>query len=373
MTATAQPSTKPKAGTGLIASLVGIRGVFAVVVVLVHLAPFGVALVPSLDLVWTAIWRSAYPVLDLFLVLSGFVIAAGYRGVFARWPGRVRYGRFLWARLSRFYPLHLAVMLALVAAVVVGSALGLSVPHGGDLGWDLVRSLLLTQGWGWQETLTWNGPTWSLSAEWFCYLAIPVIMPFVLWFKRPSSVLVAYFVVMAVPLVVYSFIGFDDRTITAHAPLWRAVAGFVGGALLNQLLHTGSRLPAFVGRFTGLVTFLAFAAFVGLHVGGLPPMLAVWFAGFMILALAQQRGAVDRVLASRPMMIGGEYSVALFLTHVPFILAASVILNPRYLPGALGWLGIAGYVAGILACTIAGYHLIERPAQKWMRRRVAPR
>jgi peptidoglycan/LPS O-acetylase OafA/YrhL len=34
--------------------------------------------------------------------------------------------------------------------------------------------LLLTHAWGVHDTLTWNEPYWSISAEWAAYLSFPV-------------------------------------------------------------------------------------------------------------------------------------------------------------------------------------------------------
>ncbi|MBC8093770.1 MAG: acyltransferase, partial [Pseudonocardia sp.] len=256
--------TTPTAQTGLIASLVGIRGVLSAVVVAVHLSPFALALTPAAAPVWTAIRHHSYWALDLFFVLSGFVITAGYRTRFARWPGAGVYGRFLWARLSRFYPLHVAVLAALVAAVLVAPLFGLTVPHGGDLGVDVLRQLTLTQGWGGADALTWNGPTWSLSSEWFCYLLLPLIIPVVLRFRTPTAVVLGYLGAMSVPLVAYAFLGYDDAQITYVSPLYRALGTFVAGSLLCQLTHVGSRLPAAVGRLTGAIAALSLAVVVGL-------------------------------------------------------------------------------------------------------------
>jgi peptidoglycan/LPS O-acetylase OafA/YrhL len=360
------PPTAAPTRTGLILSMVGIRGVLSVAIVLVHLAPFALALTPWAAPVWTVLWHNLYWALDLFFILSGFVVTTGYRTRFARWPGRAVYGRFLWARLSRFYPVHLAVLAALVGAVLLSRMVGIEIPHGGDLGWDLVRNVLLLQGWGFSNGLTWNGPAWSVSAEWFCYLLMPVAVPLVLRFRTPAAVVSGYLVAMAVPLAVYGVIGSGDPQITYIAPLARAVGEFVAGALLCQLGFVGSRIPELAGRLTGVIVTILLAVVVGLSVAGVSLLFAVPVAGLVVLALAQERGAVGRALSGRGLLAAGELSVALYLTHVPWIMASSLVVTPTSFPGAWGCLGVGLMLAGAVGVAWVTHRLVEQPAQRWM-------
>lgn len=359
-------ATSPRP-TGLIQSLVGIRGYLSVVVVAVHLAPFAVALVPLTAPIFLPIWHHAYVALDVFFVLSGFVVTAGYRTVFARWPGWGVFGRFLWARLSRFYPVHLAVLAVLVGAVLGARAIGREIPHGGDLGIDLLRQLTLTSGWGGADALTWNGPVWSLSAEWFCYLLLPLLQPLVLRLRTPATVLAGYLVACAIPLVAYSVIGFDDGTITYGMPLPRALGFFLAGACLQQLVHVDRRVPALVGRCTGPLAALGLALIVLASNLQISTMYALPVVGLVVLGLGEQRGWLDRVLSTRQSLYAGEISVAIFLTHVPWLLGASLLINPRTFPGAWGWLGIGLLLVGVLVCGWLAFVLVERPGQRFMR------
>ncbi|MCD2190204.1 acyltransferase family protein [Actinomycetospora soli] len=360
-----------KAPTGLIPSLVGIRGYLSLVVVAVHVAPFAVALVPATAAFFLPVWHHGYVALDLFFVLSGFVISSGYARTFARWPGRATFGKFLWARLSRFYPVHLAVLAAMVFAVLASRAIGREIPHGGNLTWDLLRQITLTSGWGGAHALTWNGPVWSLSAEWACYLVLPLLLPLVQRLRTPAACLVGYLVACSIPLVLYSIIGFDDGTITYGMPLPRAFGGFLAGAALYQLTTVSDRIPAWLGRVTGPLVAVAFLAIVVASNLGWSTMFALPVVGLVVPALAQRRGAVDRFLSTKVSLVGGEYSVALFLVHVPWILAASLLINPRTFPGPVwGTVGILALVLGAFVLAWLAYVLIERPAQKWMRRLV---
>ncbi|GAA4914785.1 peptidoglycan/LPS O-acetylase OafA/YrhL [Actinomycetospora succinea] len=357
----------PKKSKGLIRSLVGIRGYLSIVVVAVHLAPFAIALVPLTAPFFLPIWHHAYVALDLFFVLSGFVITAGYRGVFARWPGWGAFGKFLWARLSRFYPVHLAVLAVLVGAVLGARAIGREIPHGGDLGIDLLRQITLTSGWGGADALTWNGPVWSLSAEWFCYLLIPLLQPLVLLLRTRTACVLGYLVACAIPLVAYSVIGFDDGTITYAMPLPRALGFFLAGACLQQLVQVDRRLPALAGRFTGPIAVLGFGLIVLASTLEVSTMYALPVVGLTVLALGEERGWLDRVLSTRASLYGGEISVAIFLTHVPWLLGASLLINPRTFPGHWGWLGIALLLVGVGVCGWLAFVLVEKPGQRFMR------
>jgi len=361
---------RPTAKIGLINSLVGIRGVFSAVVVLIHLAPFAIRLTPAGAPGWEAIWHNGYVALDLFFVLSGFVITHGYRTTFSSGVRRGAYGRFLWARLARFYPTHLAVLALLVGAVGVAAAAGIPLDRVGDLGGDLLRHILLTQGWGGAEHLSWNGPTWSLSSEWFCYLVFPFLVPLIIRFRTPLAVLAGYLAAMAVPLVAYGFLGFGDAQITYQAPLWRAAGEFLAGAFLSQLMIHVPRLSEACGRLTGVLASAGIAAIAVLAWAGAPAMLAVPLLGLFVLGLAQQRGRLAAVLCTRPLLVAGDLAVALFLVHVPWLLLATRFVTPQRFPGGWGWLGVVLLIGGAVGVAIVMRALVERPSARVMRRMV---
>ena len=109
---------------------------------------------------------------DLFFVVSGFVIARQY---FGRVNDAASIGRFLWRRFARIYPLHLATLLfylALAGALHFGAA-RTDNPARYPLS-DLPAQILLLHAFI-GERLTFNFPSWSLSAEMFCYLIFPAI------------------------------------------------------------------------------------------------------------------------------------------------------------------------------------------------------
>lgn len=108
--------------------------------------------------------KAGYLGVDIFFVLSGFVIAYNYSGI-----RRSAYLPYLWKRLARIYPLHIAALLFF----------GLTLPWNGfttDISVGaLMKSLLMVHAWALPVAKIWNSPSWSISAEWAAYLAFPLI------------------------------------------------------------------------------------------------------------------------------------------------------------------------------------------------------
>lgn len=141
-----------------------LRGVAACLVLLYH----------SKFTVWdepTALMRNAYLAVDLFFVISGFVMQHAY-------GARIRQGMplfdYMVLRLGRIYPLHLFMLLVWVPYIVFKTHLfhqgfGGTAPSHSNA-WSFLSNVLLIQAWNLHDSLNWNYPSWSISAEWAVYL-----------------------------------------------------------------------------------------------------------------------------------------------------------------------------------------------------------
>src|ERR1700710_1582577 len=152
-----------------IRALTGVRGVAAVVIVAYH---FGdVQLTGGGNVAYFRIPHGYLPV-DLFFMLSGYVIALTYRDAF---DGSVRnYASFMLKRVARLYPAYLAIGLLYVAKIAAGlsgqarlSMFSLS---------DIVGNTLMMTGWG-LHIQPLIGVAWAASAEMGSYLLVPVLLP----------------------------------------------------------------------------------------------------------------------------------------------------------------------------------------------------
>ena len=154
-------------------ALTGLRGVAAMWIVLYH---YAVQLRPFLPEIGVAdpLIRQGHLAVDLFFVLSGFVLAYNYVDRLATWDAREA-RRFIVLRLARIYPVHLATLLAVTLMVVAAQAAGAGDAMRADKysAGDFVLNLLLVHAWVAEPTLSWNYPSWSISPEMFAYLLFP--------------------------------------------------------------------------------------------------------------------------------------------------------------------------------------------------------
>ena len=111
---------------------------------------------------------------DVFFVISGFVIAYVYAG---RMRGLRDFGTFMQRRIGRLMPLHLATLAMMAGLYAV--LLRLHIPLNTQPSLSarcLVEGALLVHAWigcGGQPP---NGVNWSISAEMAAYLLFPVLL-----------------------------------------------------------------------------------------------------------------------------------------------------------------------------------------------------
>ena len=300
---------------------------------------------------------------ELFFVLSGFILSHVYLAQAGE--KRFSYSRFLWARVARVYPLHIATLVAV--GLLAGAALvaGMSV-DANVLSWSsLPANLLMVHAWGLAPVAGWNHPSWSISAEWFAYLCFPAFA-FVFWRLRDRpvvAVLGAAAFLATLYFVFEQWAGFPLTEATIRWGALRIVPCFALGCAL-YLMYRKAPLKA---------PALTSAAFLVLMLGsawlGLWDAITVLLAGGLILSLASLPNERAGWLASKPAVYLGEISYSVYMVCVPWKLlavnlAAKVTDAPDKQLHVFVWLAILALLPVVAA---ASYHLVEHPARKALR------
>ena len=344
--------------------LTGLRGIAAWLVVFYHMRTAASGL---LDPQVTAFLAKGYLAVDLFFMLSGFVMWLNY-GDRLRDGGWAAARSFWWKRIARIWPLHLLVLGAMAAFATVLLATGRDAQDYPFA--ELPLHVLLVQNWGMTEALSWNHPAWSISTELAAYLMFPFAVWAFAWERmRSISLLAVVFLLLGLLHAVFAFLRLDDLGLMIpKLGLLRCLTEFACGAILCILWQRCNRRARPVGPIAGALAAALLATGLAL---GLPETLfvpAVMAGGLFALALAN--GPVARFLATGPMRWLGDISYATYLAHFFLFILFKILFVGE--DGQLGWAGVAGYLGTVLLASALLYHLFEKPAQRWVGAR-APR
>jgi peptidoglycan/LPS O-acetylase OafA/YrhL len=312
---------------------------------------------------------------DLFFILSGFILAHVYAGkVESRSYAHID---FLVNRIARVYPLHLATLAAMLILWAGARMLGVSFPEDAFKLTDLPAHLAMVHAWGFTETVGWNFPSWSISAEWFAYLLFPLFAGLWLAFgRRPLLGLVAAFALLLVCYAAGEWIfGRDFTDLTAQNGALRIVPSFAIGVALYL---TGRRHRLAEGWAWPLAG-LALAGVVVTTSFNLESLWAWPGLALAVFALADvARQGRDGAFGGRCAVYCGEISYAMYMVHLPVdivyfeaVARFGVSEDSPLAVRLVAWIGV--FVAVIIAAAVA-HHSIERPARErirdwWTRRR----
>ena len=380
-------------------ALTGARFIAALVVVIYHL--------------WREAWGDGPVVTGLgrivahgpllvsfFFVLSGFVLAWSLSAASSSSLDDVIVdARAFWARRAR--RLLPVFCVAVVVAVPVALALarrGLTAAIASDPGLssttvasvfvpELLVHLTLLQAWIPGMELAINPPAWSLSVEVAFSLLLPILWR-PLWRlagARPWLLLGALWLVAIVPGVVYVVVDSDGLRhlglpIDHHAhALWLDLLRYhplvrlpelFAGVVVARLVRDGLTLPgsSAVVAVGGILMVVAGAdlwrggeATVLTHNGLLLPAFVVIIVALATSTSTSPSWGPARLLASRPLVVLGDASYALYLLHVPLFYWVAGWSQRRIGANVLDDAPAAAVVVVIVvAISVVVHRLVER-------------
>ncbi|MBF9152990.1 acyltransferase family protein [Novosphingobium jiangmenense] len=317
---------------------------------------------------------------DLFFILSGFVIAASYG---AKLSAGFPFSRFIWLRWGRVWPLHAAMIAVFALSMLVLGVLRPELRTHGLLAGrndpaDLPIAFLLLQGVVPSLGPIWNHPSWSVSVEMLLYLLAAAG-----WRIAGERVWLAW---LALAVAVLTFTTSDGDFFGLTSNIGRGIAGFGLGLALHRAWErsTPPAIPVAAATALELAAFVA----VGAVLWGSGSLLAFDLAATALVALGVlQRGLVSRLLCAAPFQWLGTMSYALYIVHVFVIgrvfdllavlqprlglmIADTVIGGQDALVGP-GWQADAMKLLIMALCLIVAVpfaKLIEQPARAWSRR-----
>lgn len=353
------------------------RGLFAFFVFLFHLAAF--AETPLLN---NPFVENSDIFVDFFFVLSGFVIAYRYE-LLTTTKDLVSFYR---KRFFRLYPLHLAMLLVFLGMESIKKGLAPYVkinqlvnPHNSIETFVSSFFLLNSTPIDGAKDVSWNIPSWSISAEMLAYLLFGVVV-FVINAGQSKQKNWAYGGVVLLGMVsLFWLTGGFELNYSFNYGFLRGIIGFFTGVLclnLYRTIHaTSAQLPGFLFSIAeiGLLVLLSVAIYLGevIKPWGLlyEPL---FFTAVFIFAF--EKGIVSTLLRKSLFLHNlGKYSYSIYLTHA-FVLSAFNVLFIRILhfpPSAYAYLFIPNF-ALTYAFSAWTYRTIEMRFQRYGQKKKVP-
>lgn len=370
--------------SGEIKALTGLRIFAAVWVVLFHFRPLLYGAAPDLTAALAPVLDRGAQGVDLFFILSGFVLTWTYIDKMGKtWSTRESL-RFLWLRLARVWPVYLVTMHLAALWVVFTLYVGRFptedlAPYNAI---SYLRQIFLVQLWfePFFDGTSWDGPAWSISAEWLAYLMFAPLILVLFRVGRATRARSLMVLATAVSLPPVMFLLVTGHFYTPWSWLPRIVLQFTAGAiacLAVRRLDPSDR----VRQGSGILALTIVVAIVGIlywfDANPLPDVIdsgGVVDALFvpLVIALAIGAGTLPRFLSLKPIVYTGQVSFSLYmvheLVHTSWNWAAKQFEVTLDGPAG-GWI-VAGLLAVSLAFAALLYHVVEEPARRWMRRMV---
>jgi len=303
--------------------------------------------------------RNGWVGVDLFFVLSGYLIATGLIRRSGRNEGLFPKVYFR-DRILRIVPAYYAVLILCVAGVFPG--MGPAATQ------DVVAHLLFLQDYTGSDI---NVVFWSLGVEEKFYIIAPLVVLLLLKLKGKAG-----FATMAAALVLISPlcrgltfeawaepISYDAFFATMRSPFHMSLEGFLVGIMVGILRARGLAVP----KSWALAGFGAAAIVLALWLGSheflaaitrvdawlAPTLLALLFGAMVFCAAC----LADRALPIEPFFrVNARLSYALYLVHYPLLPLAFALASQQH----HSWFW-AAYLLLSYAAALAIHFGVEKP------------
>jgi peptidoglycan/LPS O-acetylase OafA/YrhL len=303
---------------------------------------------------------------DVFFVLSGFILTYVYCRKFAASVKSADYKGFMKYRFARLYPVHLVTMSVMLVLFFAGKRLG-TVPHHLEAfsPVSILANLTMTHAWFPGLASAMNGPAWSISAEWFAYLLFPFVY---FLFKRTGD---------SWPWVVVALACLSAFTYQGGNHIVQICIEFPVGMAAFEIY---SQRKISTGRFGSLlaVAMILFSTFVLAATDPLAPLRittgghlrtgVILSTVVLLIGLTSKLDLLGRILSTKFWFYAGEISYSVYMCHwavwttlhkgLPHFRAFAKLPHPAIMS-----------LAAVLTiiCSIVCYHFVEVPGRALIR------
>ncbi|HVM88706.1 MAG TPA: acyltransferase [Puia sp.] len=359
------------------------RGIAALLVAIFHFEMAVARFVPAQT---TMFFEKSYLMVDLFFIISGFIMLHVYGNSFKTSVSKKSFRQFIVARFARIYPLHFFSLLLLIFIVFL-----LLPPPDNQARLIEARSaipfnFLLLHAFYTTTIFTWNIPSWSISPEWWTYLLFPLMALFINRKKFPAIIFFLIFIIVSYYSIMYLLPRKNPLYPSVPVPhninttydygFLRGLSGFMCGMIVYAAYQSGWVKKLFGKDLISILLLLLII--IVLHFA-MNDIIAVILFALLVLSFACNETTIHRICNNKVLQYIGDISYSIYLMQIFFQVPFS---HGFRLPGVTGVgrgkLNI-DFGGGLMYCCIyvilliivssLSYYLIEKPGRKYINRK----
>jgi peptidoglycan/LPS O-acetylase OafA/YrhL len=357
-----------------IACLTPLRGIAALLVAVFHFQVYFIRFITKDQSMFV---DKGYLMVDLFFIMSGFLIMHVYKDDFGELISIKSFKKFMLARFARLYPLHIITLLVLVVIFYAKSlhAQGYLDPQA------IIYHIFLLHAFPVSKDVTWNIPSWSISAEWWAYTLFPFLCLLLYKSKRLGVILMLLSIMTIYTAIVCFLPRYDtyghsikyvfNLDVTYDYGFLRSFAGFMTGMLL-YLLYLSAVIKKIFNSDLLCGIYIVLILFA-LHKG----IKDIWFVpGFAILILlfTCNTGKFSSRFNNKALNFLGDISYSVYMIHFLIIVFLEMVADKLgynhhrewVLPFFNGAIFCIVYVLILLIISAISYRVLEKPFRKYI-------
>ncbi len=348
-------------------SLESIRGIAALLVAFYHFnGTFHFSLFAPLKIVGT-FWL----MVDLFFVLSGFVIVYNYKGKLVDGESL---GTFYFRRVGRLYPLFvfttLFFFLEPLAEFIQGS--GGEIPF--TLSWkEGLSYFFMLQGFGITDRGLLNYTSWSIGVE----VQLYVLFSLFLFFRTKSNFIgrfsIPILAILSLLSLAFIYFKYHNIELMYEAGLARGILSFGLGSIIALLTDKFKQSQSPLGDVFTTAILIFIVVILGLRNHNLNFSVPFLFALLIYFLVFFPEGYISKFMEFKPLVFLGAISYSMYLNHPIFIKIIHKFFHNNNPSTTLQIAVTIAYLGGLIIFSKLTYEFVERPFMKYFNQLVKNR
>jgi len=270
---------------------------------------------------------------DLFFVLSGFVIYHNYRHKIVKISEGIT---FIIKRFKRLYPLHLYTLLVVLGFECFKLISHNYLPYNQDAftsnSWDgFFIQLFMLNATPVFTTFNWNFQNWSVSAEFISYLVFALTTLSLTKYRKAAIIFAVLVIIFGFQFYDYNYDTFNLLT-DYNFSFIRALIGFHFGILVYELKQYLLLLGVKVNRTISSVLEVVNVGLVVYIITYIYDYIDYFFIINLTFALligifSIEGGFISKLFKANIFQNLGLWSYSIYLNHIIFIVVYKVVIR----------------------------------------------